>query len=212
MNWELWQSKFQQLQLRERRLVFFASLGLFGWLCVVLVLEPAWIKHQQQRQQLASVSAQLQQTEQGIVQLQDELSRNINQEVQQRLTRLEGRALELEQQLAARTAHFVGADRVLPMLQSLLMGDARVRLLSLQSMPPSVVAYDADQQPLLYQHKIRLVMQGDYSALRQLLTTLEQLPWQLGWHSLQYRVTEHPLAELALDIVTVGDHADFIQL
>lgn len=212
MNWQQLTEKFQQLQLRERRLLFFASLGLLVWLLFVLLLEPTWLLMQQQKTQLASVHEQVRQSELGIAALQSELGRDINQQHRARIQRQEQRLNELEQQLAERTAHFVGADKMLPMLQSLLLNESQVRLMSLKSMAPQPVAYDEAQIPLLYEHGIRMVIQGNYQSLTELLSSLEQLPWQLGWRSLHYRVLEHPLAELSIDLVTVGEYADFIQL
>ncbi|MCC5826051.1 hypothetical protein [Alkalimonas sp.] len=212
MNWLQLRNKFQQLQLRERRLVFFASLGLLVWLMVIVLLEPAWLSLQQQRTQLVSVEEQVRQTELGIAALQSELGRDINQQHRQRIQRQEQRLSQLEQELAERTVHFVGADKMLPMLQSLLLNDSRVRLMSLNSMTPQALAYDESQVPLLFEHSIRLVIQGNFQNLTELLSSLEQLPWQLGWRSLHYRVLDHPLAELSIELVTVGDHADFIQL
>ncbi|SEB00359.1 hypothetical protein [Alkalimonas amylolytica] len=212
MNWQQLKNKFQQLQLRERRLLFLASLGLLIWLMVIAMLEPAWLSLQQQKTQLASVNEQVRQTELGIAALQNELGRDINQQHRERIQRQEQRLSQLEQQLAERTTHFVGADKMLSMLQSLLLQDSRVRLMSLNSMTPQVVAYDEAQIPLLFEHSIQLVVQGNFQNLTELISSLEQLPWQLGWRSLHYRVIDHPAAELSIDLVTVGDHADFIQL
>lgn len=212
MSWQQLRLKFQQLQLRERRLVFFASLGLLVWLMLIVLLEPAWLSLQQQKKQLVSVQQQVSQTELGIAALQKELSRDINQQHRERIQRQEQRLSQLEQQLAERTANFVGADKMLPMLKSLLLKENQVRLMSLNSMAPQAVAYDEANLPLLYEHSIRLVMQGNFQHLTDLLSNLEQLPWQLEWRSLHYRVLEHPSAELSIDLVTVGDHADFIQL
>ncbi|MEE2025928.1 hypothetical protein [Alkalimonas mucilaginosa] len=212
MNWQQLKHRYDTLKLRERRLVFFASLVLLLWLVAIYWLEPAWQASQQQQQELRQARQQLQQTELSIAELQRELGRDIDQDTRQRIARLEQRLALEEQQLAERAVHFIGADRMLPMLQNLLISDPDVRLLSLSSQAPKVIAHDEAQQALLYEHRIQLVLQGEYQALSAMMQQLEQLPWQLGWRNVHYRVMQHPLAELSIEIVTVGDHADFIQL
>ena len=54
--------------------------------------------------------------------------------------------------------------------------------------------------PLLYLHKTEISFSGQYAQLQRLLQQLEQLPWQLHWHQLEYKVSEHPQAELRLEL------------
>ncbi|MCH8537453.1 MAG: hypothetical protein LAT66_06725 [Alkalimonas sp.] len=212
MSWQQLSAQFDSLKRSERRLIYAASIGLLLWIGFIYFIEPAWQQLQQQKKQQQSMVQQVEQTQHQIEELQHELARDINQQHREQVAQLTTKLAQLEQELANQSAHFIGAQRMVPMLRSILMAQQQVRLMALNSIAPRVIAVDEQQQPLLYEHKIRVVLQGNYQSLSDVLTRLEQVPWPLGWASLHYQVKEYPIAEITIELITVGDDADFIQL
>lgn len=212
MTWQQLTTKFDALKLSERSLIYATAIGLVLWLGFIYLIEPAWQKLVQQRQQHQRVAQQIEQSRDQINDMQQELARDINQQHREHIAQLAAQLEQLEQELAAQSAHFIGARRMVSLLQSLLMAQQQVRLVALNSLAPTIIAVDEQQQPLLYEHKIRVVLQGSYQSLSDVLARLEQIPWQLGWSSVHYQVQEFPQAEITIEFITVGDDADFIQL
>lgn len=212
MNWHQLKQRFDALKLSERRLIYAASIGLLVWLGFIYFIEPSWQQLLQQKQQQQNMTQQLVQTRSQISALQQELSRDINQQHRDRIAELSEQLQQLQQSLATQSAHFIGAERMLSLLHSILQTQPQVRLMALSSLTPSVIAVDEQQQPLLYEHKIRVVLEGTYQSLADVMNHLEKIPWQLGWSSVHYKVQHYPKADIIIEIITVGDDADFIKL
>lgn len=212
MSWQQLSVKFNALKRSERRLIYAASIGLLLWLGFIYFIEPAWQQLLLQKSQQQATMQQVGQIQHQLEELQQELARDINQQHREQVTQLTVELAQLEQELASQSAHFIGAQRMVPMLHSILMAQQQVRLMTLKSIAPKVIAVDEQQKPLLYEHKVRVVLQGNYQSLSEALTRLEQVPWPLGWASLHYQVKDYPIAEITIELITVGDDADFIQL
>lgn len=214
-QWQRLSERFSQLQHREKVLLWGASLILTLWLGLVYVLEPGWQSMEKAKLQLNATQRQQQQTLQQNEELRQQLSIDIDRDYRERLAVLQQQQAQLNEQIKLSASHFIGAEQMVALLQSMLQSSQGVQLTSLHTLSPVPVRLEgqAETEPaLMYQHTLKLVMTADYAKLYQVLQRIEQLPWLVSWQGLQYRVTEYPLADMTIELGTVSENEDFIRL
>lgn len=214
-NWQQLNQRYQALQQREKRLIFFGSVILVFWLLLMYLLEPAWQQQQQLTGQQQKLRLQQQQVRQQLELLQLQLAVDIEQPFRDEIDRLTVQQTELISQRQQQSSLFIGADQMLALLREILGKSQQVKLKSLSTsaaVPVVLAGQLVDEAPLLYQHKTTLVVSGAYQNVQQLLSELEQLPWLVQWQQLDYQVTEYPLADISIEFITVSENENFIQL
>ena len=66
------------------------------------------------------------------------------------------------------------------------------------------------KQAGLYQHGVKLALQGGYFPIMQFLEKIEQSGWQFYWQGFEYQVSEYPTATLELEVYTLSTSEAFI--
>ena len=62
----------------------------------------------------------------------------------------------------------------------------------------------------LYQHTIRMTLNGEYFQLRDYLKHLENSTWLFYWQQFNYRLIEYPVSELRIEIYTLSTEEEFV--
>jgi len=212
--WQQWAEKFLQFQLRERYLISTATVALLLWFGVLYVLEPLWAEAKTLEQQHQQASAQLLVLQSQIDEVQLALQKNPDEELQLQIDGMTQQETQLLGQIRSMTGRYISAAQMVMLLDDVLATQSGVRLLAMENLPAQAVTLPGvvSSKPLLYRHGTKLVFQGSYAALQQLLTHLEQLPWQLHWAQLRYQVTQFPEAELQLELETVSEHDSYLRI
>ncbi len=215
MKWWRQNSKrFMNLQVRERKLIFYSTQVVIIWLAGVLLIEPLI-------QQTSGLSKQNHDTEQQIQRIQQQsaiiqraLNVDLNEQVRTQITEQQQIEQELVQKIQQMTGSYISANQMLGLLEDLLVKIPDVQLAALENLPaqPVLIGAEATAQPLLYQHRTRLVFQGNFASLQKLLGQLQQLSWQLHWIKLDYKVLKYPEAQLQLELATVSESANYVQI
>ncbi|KKO48126.1 hypothetical protein VT06_13550 [Arsukibacterium sp. MJ3] len=214
-NWQQLNQRYQTLQIREKRLVFFGLLLLLFWLLLMYMLEPAWQQQQQLIGERQKFLLQQQQVQQQLQLLQQQLAIDIEQPLRDEIASFTQQQTELSVQRQSQSSLFIGADQMLALLREILAKSQQLSLKSLATsaaVPVVLAGQLAEEAPLLYQHKTTLVVSGAYNDVQQLLKELERLPWLVQWQQLDYQVTEYPLANISIEFITVSENENFIQL
>jgi MSHA biogenesis protein MshJ len=214
-NWQQLNQRYQALQIREKRLLFFGLLLLLFWLLLMYLLEPAWQQQQQLISDRQKLLLQQQQVQQQLQLLQQQLAIDIEQPLRDEIASFAQQQAALTVQRQSQSSLFIGADQMLALLREILAKSQQLSLKSLATsaaVPVVLACQLAEETPLLYQHKTTLVVSGAYSDVQQLLKELEQLPWLVQWQQLDYQVTEYPLADISIEFITVSENENFIQL
>lgn len=229
-QWQQLSEQYLQLQLRERRLIYLASLALLLWLGALYAVEPLWQSLQASKQQQKLVLQQMAQLQQQVDTVLQVLNTDPNTQIRTQISQSEQKRDELSQQIKQLTGRYVSPEQMLPLLQDVLKSSPGVKLLRMRSLqaepvslapapqvaaPAPAVATPGQSMPaapLLYLHKTEISFSGQYAQLQRLLQQLEQLPWQLHWHRLEYKVSEHPQAELRLELETISEQADYLRI
>lgn len=108
---------------------------------------------------------------------------------------------------------FVDDETMARMLHAMLLDIKHLKLIDFTSLDnvnqqvkseeiPKIAssAYDVGNlEPSNY----RLIVQGDYFAVRRYLSRLESLPWQLYWQRIEYNVKTYPISEAIIEFYTL---------
>jgi MSHA biogenesis protein MshJ len=225
-RWQQLCEQYMQLQLRERRLIFFAVLAMLLWVGTLSVAEPLWRSLQASQQQQKMTLGQMAQLQQQVDAVLQVLNSDPNEQVRSQIAERQQQREQLNQQIKQLTGRYVSPEQMLPLLQDVLKSSPGVKLAQMRSLKPEVVQLGAPAPapatqatttpsataPQLYLHKTEIIFSGQYAQLQQLLQKLELLPWQLHWHQLEYKVSEHPQAELRLELETVSEQAEYLRI
>lgn len=213
-QWQQVNERYNRLQLREKRLIFFGLALLIAWTSLIVLLEPAYLKWQATKQQIQSVAQTNLQLEQQLAILQQQLSQDINQPIQVAITEQQQQQQQLLAELGRYRLQFITGNQTVKMLQDLLGKLSPLQLVSLrseQATPLRLPGESPDAPVQLYQHVTVLTVSGSYGQLKSLLQQLEALPWLLTWQKLEYQVLEYPQAQMTLFISTVSADESYIQ-
>lgn len=71
---------------------------------------------------------------------------------------------------------------------------------------------DEEAKTLLYEHAATIKLSGSYQELYHYLIELENTGWELFWDTLHYNVTTYPNAEITLRVLTVSTDKHWIGL
>ena len=213
-TFEQWSVAFSKLQLRERYLLCYGSVALVLYLGLMFLFEPLWQRNVQLQQQQQNSQRQLAGFDEQISALQQLLSQDPNETLRQQLTQLQQQEQQVLIQIRDVTGRYVSAAQMLQLLQDVLRQQQQVQLVALENLAaqPLQLTGSNAETPLLYRHRTRLTFRGDYVALQQLLSRLQQLPWQLHWQDLHYEVKQHPQAELQLQLETLSEYENYLQI
>ena len=233
-QWQQLCEQYMQLQLRERRLIFFAALTMLLWVGIISVLEPLWRSLQTSNQQQKMTLGQMAQLQQQVDAVLQVLNSDPNEQVRSQISERQQQREQLNRQIKQLTGRYVSPEQMLPLLQDVLKSSPGVKLTQLRSLKPEVLQIGAATPtsaptstpvpaaqtntapaavaPQLYLHKTEIIFSGQYAQLQQLLQQLERLPWQLHWHQLEYKVSEHPQAELRLELETISEQAEYLRI
>lgn len=213
-QWQQLQQRYNGLQLREKRLIFFGSLVLGTWLLLILLLEPMYLRYQQGQTQVKHVQQQLQALQEQASLLQQQLAMDINQPLLMQLAQQQQLIQAQDAQLIPYRQQFMTGQQTVLLLQDILGSLQPLQLVSLTTAPAQPLllpGQQPDETPALYRHVTTLVVSGEYAQLEQMLLKLEALPWLLQWQQIEYQVQQHPKAQLMLQLATVSEHESYIR-
>ncbi|MDX1706311.1 hypothetical protein [Pseudidiomarina sp.] len=203
-RWQRWQEKFLELPATRRRFWVILAAVMILYIGVWLVLLPLNESYQQFAQTERSQLTQQNALRQELAALEQRLQGDPKASLKRRLEQLNRRLEQVDQQLASET-HYISASENKALLKALLTSAAGVKVKSAQALPAEQVYRDpADEDTGIFKHRLQLVVTGSYFDVQRYFSTLEDLPWSFYWQRLDYRVTEHPQAEVMLEIYTLS--------
>lgn len=134
--WIRFDTWLMALSQRERLMVVGATAAMLAYLVFQLVLDPAYTRQralraamQQQRLQTSGIDTEL-------AQLDAASRRDPDREVRERLTALQQQSADLRGKLRSAQKGLVAPDRMGPLLQQMVQGHGKLRLVSLKTLPP----------------------------------------------------------------------------
>lgn len=192
------------LSERERVLLFLALVGVVAAFWWFEWAEPRLQRWSQLDVQIEQTQEQVRLAEARLLQLAQNTVVDPNLSLQQEIDAMIRANAELPRPDLSRMPDFVMLDRMTALITDLVRQRPGVQLVALERPAPELVftsTSGTSQQNLrVFRQKLRLIFQGDFAGTVMLLREIEQLPWRLSWDGIEYRVINHPNAQVTIDI------------
>ena len=205
-------TKFDALLPREKILVI-ASIAvalLVGW--YLFVAEPLYLKAVQHRAQTASISKEVTGLKKQVQKLQQRKNEDPHRELKQRVSQLDEHIASLDVQLREKFHGLIEPRQMADVLESVLKQHKDLVLLRVQSLEAVPLITNTDegadpdkqQEVEVYRHGMQVEFEGNYLATLDYLKTLEALPWEFYWDSVQLDVEDYPRARIIITVHTLS--------
>ncbi|WP_325891536.1 type 4a pilus biogenesis protein PilO [Grimontia sp. NTOU-MAR1] len=199
---------FDALSIREQWMIAVAGWVAILGLGLFLFIEPA----SKALAQLETQTLQSERTTDDLVTLnrlkQEKLHTSPNAELEAELAKLSKEIAELDSEMALKVDGLVTAAQMSSLMESVLRQSERLTLISMNSLPPQQLTDTEDAG--YYIHPVEITLEGRYFDIVDYLSTLEALPVKYYWQSVDYSVTEYPIAKVTIAVYTLGESPVFI--
>ncbi|PSU32781.1 type II secretion system protein GspM [Photobacterium lutimaris] len=207
-QWQRLCDKFELLTKREKWLI-----AVSGWIALlfvgfVAIIEPQVKAIDAAKGQLQSVKNALVTNTNQLLVMERKLKGDPDADIDEQISELERQNTDLDTQLDGRVSSLVTPVQMSALMEQVLQHSRKLKLLSLESLPPVQLVGGEDQGYFI--HPVRLTLRGRYFDLIRYLEQLEALPVQYYWRSMDYQVDNYPWADIKLEVYTLGISEDFI--
>jgi MSHA biogenesis protein MshJ len=223
-QWIKLSTKLDAMTLRERAMVFVAVVAAILFLIYTVSAEPLLLKQsalrtqiRQQQNQIAGIDLEIIAKAQGFKADPDAATREQLGAVRHEIDTTGDGLMAVQKGLVA-------PDKIAPVLEHLLRGNGKLKLVSMKTLPvtglneaaqSAAVAPGATAAPaanpappkpreLLYRHGVEVVVQGSYLDMVSYMTALETLPVQLFWGKARLDAGQYPNSRLTLTLYTLS--------
>lgn len=216
-QWQALSMRIDNLQFRERLLVFGAAATVLLAVLYTGLIEPSLKQQQLIRSTTDGLAAEL-------APLQEQLAaaeRASQTDQDSEAARTAAAITAVEQEIETLQSRMLGPGEVSRLLKALL-AEQDLSLLALSTdaaqpaLPPAADApTDPNTAPAVepfYKHGITLRAAGSYENITAYLARLEQMPWTIRWESVRIDATHHPRLELTLKLDSISREATWSQL
>ncbi|HSS46459.1 MAG TPA: type II secretion system protein GspM [Burkholderiales bacterium] len=203
-DWKTLAGKIDDMNLRERALIF----GMLALILVALVftvfLDPLFARQKilsqqivQKQNQIKSIQAQIQ----AIVEPgsdPDAANRAKQEALKQQLA-------QSEAYLQGKQQHLIPPDKIAALLEEILNRNRRLQLVSLQTLQASTLSgKEGRDEKEMFKHGVEITVRGGYLDLLEYVTELEMLPSQMFWAKVSLSVETYPSSRLSLTLYTLS--------
>lgn len=215
--WSRLAERFNKLQERERLMVFLAGIVVIVGIGFLLAIDGGLTRQKVLKDDVARQQQELAQLQAQNVELARTLAQDPDAASRQRIEQLRAELSGYESELLGVQQGLVAPERMVRVLEGMLAGDNRVRLVSLKTLPVSSLvepaagpdgatpaAAAADEKKLVYKHGIELTVEGSYPDLVEYQARLEKLPWRMFWARSRLDAAEYPRVRLTLTLYTLS--------
>lgn len=202
--------------LRERAMFFGAVALVLMTLLQVFLLNPVLSRRaelsaqiSQQEDETKAIQARIQSLVKPGAPDKDAINRD-------RLKLLRAQMAQLDRQFEQQQKQFVAPEKMAAMLQSMIVKNRKLQLVSLRNLPGTRLTPGAGAPPTaagqaqaggareVFRHTVELSVKGSYFDLLDYLAALERMPQRLFWQELDLSVAQYPQSVLKLTIYTLS--------
>jgi MSHA biogenesis protein MshJ len=223
-RWLQFTARVEALQPRERIMAFGAAVVVLVFLANTFVFAPLSRKE-------ASLRSTLQQQTIAIGGIAADIEgkaraygNDPNEPLRKRLGEVRAETARTSDELRTMQKGLVPAERIAPLLETILRANGRLKLVSLKTLPVTTLTDGSTPAPaaptaptaapapppvvkspdLLYRHGVELTLRGSYLDMVDYMHALETLPTQLFWGKAQLDAEEYPNVRLTLTLYTLS--------
>ncbi|MEM8514194.1 MSHA biogenesis protein MshJ [Massilia sp. MP_M2] len=232
-------ARMDALSLRERGMVFGATVAVLVFAGHTLVLAP-------QDAQQAALRTQIDQQQAAIAAIDGEITARVegsridpDAQSRSRLNTMQQEMGQLSSQLLALEHGLVPPERMAPLVEGILRANGRLKLVSMRTLPaeplaapgaapapaaPAAMAAAATAAgagvapaaggdiPLLYRHGVEVTVRGNYLDMVDYMSTLDAMPTRMFWGRARLDVETYPSARLTLTLHTLSLDRQWMKL
>jgi MSHA biogenesis protein MshJ len=223
--WQRLAARIDARTARERLLIFAMAASILIMLINAFVLQGQLDRQQQLSRRIKQDQARLAEVQGEIRQKSQIHAADPDAENRKRLQIAKQQLAQMHRALGDMQKGLVSPDKMAELLEGILRQNARLRLISLKTLPASAlndatVLEQSDKGKIsliekdrggavqsmnaIYKHGVELVVQGSYPEIAAYLADLERMPWQLFWSKAVLDVEEYPKATLTLTLYTLS--------
>lgn len=204
-SWKSLAKQFNQLKLSERRLMVITSVVVILVMFSMLVWEPLIESWGKRTKELRNVSQQIKTIDESIVQLMEAAKNDPNDALRKELKSLIDQVQIQQSKIESITSALITPEKMTGVFEQLL-SNGSIKINSIENKPAVGVEMPGQktEAALLYEHSLRLEMEGSYGAVLNYVNALESQNWTLYWDDLIYRTTKYPSGILTLEVHTLS--------
>ncbi|WP_122036550.1 MSHA biogenesis protein MshJ [Aliivibrio sp. EL58] len=208
-HWIKAKEAFSALSQREKILI-----TLVGWVAVIFIsltflVEPKIAQYQKVERDITRLNNSISSLKQQIELAQFRLQKDPNVEINEQYQALTLESQDLAELLSNRVAALVSPSQMAQLLETVLQESSKLTLLSMSTLR-SERLLDENNVAGYYIHPVKLVLSGNYFDIEAYLSSLEALPVKYYWRNFNYEVKKYPIAELSIEVYTLGSSKGFI--
>ncbi|MDD9197096.1 MSHA biogenesis protein MshJ [Aliivibrio sp. S3MY1] len=208
-HWIKAKELFSAFSQREKILI-----ALVGWVAVIFIsltfiVEPKIAEYQKVERDVTRLNNAITSLKQQIELAQFRLQKDPNIEIDQQYQALTLESQDLAELLSNRVAALVSPSQMAQLLETVLQESSKLTLLSMSTLS-SERLLDENNVAGYYIHPVKLVLSGNYFDIEAYLSSLEALSVKYYWRSFNYEVKKYPIAELSIEVYTLGSSKGFI--
>lgn len=221
-------ARMDALSLRERGMVFGATVAVLAFAGHTFVLAPQDAKQ-------AALRTQIDQQHAAIAAIDGEITARVegsridpDAQSRARLNTMQQEMGQLGSQLLALEHGLVPPERMGPLVDGILRANGRLKLVSMRTLPAEPLAAPgaapapataagaapaaASDVPLLYRHGVEVAVRGNYLDMVDYMSALDAMPTRMFWGRARLDVETYPTARLTLTLHTLSLDRQWMKL
>lgn len=196
---------------RERVLLSLLALAAIAYLVDGVAVRPIEESRKRVLAETAARTSAIESLEQQIETARQGANGVASDPAQAELRRLEEQVARIDAGISSAVERLIPPEAAAEILEELLAGDERLKLVRLTSAPPRKLGLELAQGGrLLYQHRITIEVEGDFASTLAYLRRIEGSRWQLLWDRLEYRVEQFPDANVTIELHTLSEREEWV--
>lgn len=229
-----WALAYDALSLRERGMLLAAGSAVVMFIFYFLLLNPLLVKRTLLTGAIAQKNMEMVNIDKEIALTRTAHETDPDQDARARLAALLKETDGLRGDLRRSQHGLVAPERMVSLLENLLRQHARLRLVSLRTLPveavgaPAVAAVPAvpaagaapvatslpavAPAPVLHRHGVEVVVQGSYADMLAYMQALQAMPTSVFWGQAQLDAQAYPAASLTLTVHTLSTDETWMAL
>ena len=215
--------RIDALSLRERGLIFVATLVVLYVFAVNVLFVPLQVEQTRLENQLKAKRNQIQTVEKQVQAVLTGSTRDTDAAKREKIAALAAELVALDESLSKATTGLVTPKEMARLVEQILVKNRKLVLVKVESLAPAplleegqagAAATAAGGKPdaLIYKHGMRIVLKGRYLDILNYLKALERLPWKVFWGQVSLETEKYPVSRLTLLIYTLSTREGWIAI
>ncbi len=219
-RWQTLAALIDARNLRERALLFFATLAVVFVICQFAIFNPLHAYQAALRQKLSDDQTTLaslrKQTEEKLAKVQQDPDMPNRKRLQELTRQLDA----VDAPLAEMMKSLVSPKEMTALVKAVLSSHRRLKVVSLVNLPPEAMAMPAaageavpaNNTVPLYKHGLRIEFKGGFRDIVRFFSDLEKLSWKVLWDKVDIKTDRYPESTAAVTVYTLSTNEAWIGL